>query len=203
MKNIIVIQHTQAVHHINGMIGSLTEWELTDFGKDQAECIGKNMVAFVGNKEYVMYSSNQIRARQTADIIGHYLGLGYTTDDRLREQDLGEAVGKSIEWANKNTIVWMKEVDDRPFNGAETKRDKWTKLLPFVNQILEGDDENIIIISHGGTISIFAAIWLGLEIEALNNSNLGSSAGGVSIFQEDSDGKHTIKRLNDMSFLKE
>ena len=41
MKNIIVIQHTQAVHHTNGMIGSLTEWELADLGKAQAECIGK------------------------------------------------------------------------------------------------------------------------------------------------------------------
>ena len=202
MKNIIVIQHTQAVHHTNAMIGSLTEWELTDFGKAQADCIGKNMLDFIGNKEYVMYSSNQIRARQTADIIGRHLGLDYTTDDRLGEQDLGEAVGKSVEWAHKNTIVWMKNVDDRPFNGAETKREKWNKLLPFVNEIIEKDDENVILISHGGTVSIFAAIWLGLEVEDLNHSDLGSSAGGVSIFQEDADGKHTIKRLNDMSFLK-
>jgi len=203
MKNIIVIQHTQAVHHTNGMIGSLTEWELTDFGKTQAECIGKNILAFIGNKEFVMYSSNQIRARQTADIIGRHLGLEYTTDDRLREQDLGEAVGKSVDWAHKNTIVWMKNVDDRPFSGTETKREKWNKLLPFVNRIIESNDENVILISHGGTVSIFAAIWLGLKVENLNHSDLSSSAGGVSIFQEDTDGKHTIKRLNDMSFLKE
>ena len=203
MKNIITIQHTQSVHHTNGMIGSLTEWDLTDLGKAQAECIGVNMQRFIGNDAYVLYSSNQIRARQTADIIARHLGLGYITDERLREQDLGEAVGKSEEWAHKNTIVWMKNVDDRPFNGAETNREKWNNLLPFVNQIIESKDENSIIISHGGTLRIFAAIWLGFEIEDLNCCDFGGLSGGVSIFQENSDGKRIIKRLNDMSFLKE
>jgi probable phosphoglycerate mutase len=37
MKTIITIQHTQAVHHLNGMIGSWTDWELTDVGKERYE----------------------------------------------------------------------------------------------------------------------------------------------------------------------
>ncbi len=37
MKNIITIQHTQAIHHTNGMIGSWTNWDLTNHGKNQAE----------------------------------------------------------------------------------------------------------------------------------------------------------------------
>ena len=37
MKNIITIQHTQSIHHTNGMIGSWTNWELTDLGKEQAD----------------------------------------------------------------------------------------------------------------------------------------------------------------------
>jgi len=202
MKNIIAIQHTQSVHHTNGMIGSLAEWELTDLGKGQAECVGKNLLDFIKDKKYVMYSSNQIRAMQTADIISKHLGVVYTVDECLREHDLGEAVGKSVEWAHENTIVWMKGIDDRPFNGAETKREKWNDLSPFVNQIINSNDENIIIISHGGTLSIFAAMWLGLEVEDLNHCDFGGSSGSVSIFQEDSDGKRVIKRLGDMSFLK-
>ena len=35
MKNIITIQHTQSVHHTNGMVGSWTDWELTEIGKQQ------------------------------------------------------------------------------------------------------------------------------------------------------------------------
>jgi len=40
MKRIITIQHTQSVHHTNGMIGSWTDWDLTDLGKEQANNIG-------------------------------------------------------------------------------------------------------------------------------------------------------------------
>ena len=202
MKNIIAVQHTQSVHHTNGMIGSLTEWELTDHGKVQADIIGGNLAKLIVGKNYVMYSSSQIRATQTADIIGRHLGIEYKVDERLREQSLGEAVGKSTQWAHENTIVWMRNVDDRPFAGAETKREKWNSLLPFLSEILSNSDENVLIVSHGGTLSIFAAMWLGLDVEDLNRCNLGGSAGSISIFAQDEDGKCVIKRLGDMSFLK-
>ena len=32
MKNIITIQHTQSVHHTNGMVGSWTDWDLSELG---------------------------------------------------------------------------------------------------------------------------------------------------------------------------
>lgn len=41
MKNIITVQHTQSVHHTNGMVGSWTDWELTEIGKQQADNIGR------------------------------------------------------------------------------------------------------------------------------------------------------------------
>ena len=36
MKNILVIQHTQSIHHTNGMVGAWTDWDLTEYGKKQA-----------------------------------------------------------------------------------------------------------------------------------------------------------------------
>ena len=38
MKNIITVQHTQSVHHTNGMVGSWTDWELTETGKQHRFC---------------------------------------------------------------------------------------------------------------------------------------------------------------------
>ena len=32
MKTFITIQHTQSVHHTNGMVGSWTDWELSELG---------------------------------------------------------------------------------------------------------------------------------------------------------------------------
>ena len=43
MKHIITVQHTQSVHHTNEMVGSWTDWDLTDLGKVQADRIGKKL----------------------------------------------------------------------------------------------------------------------------------------------------------------
>lgn len=32
VKNIITIQHTQSIHHTNGMVGSWTDWDITELG---------------------------------------------------------------------------------------------------------------------------------------------------------------------------
>ena len=43
MRSIICIQHTQSVHHTNGMVGSWTDWDITNLGIQQANRIGENL----------------------------------------------------------------------------------------------------------------------------------------------------------------
>ena len=43
MKTIITIQHTQSVHHTNGMVGSWTDWDLSELGIHQARKIGEKL----------------------------------------------------------------------------------------------------------------------------------------------------------------
>lgn len=43
MKNIITIQHIQLIYHTNGMVGSWTDWDLSDLGKSQANKIGMKL----------------------------------------------------------------------------------------------------------------------------------------------------------------
>lgn len=43
IKTIITIQHTQSVHHINGMVGPWTDWELSELGVQQANRIGEKL----------------------------------------------------------------------------------------------------------------------------------------------------------------
>ncbi len=74
--------------------------------------------------------------------------------------------------------------------------------IHFIKKILSDKHENIIIISHGDTLSIFNALWLGINVEMLNQCDLFGMAGGVSFLNENPDGKHIIRRLSDMSYLK-
>ena len=203
MKTVITIQHTQSVHHINGMIGSWTDWDLSEMGKKQAECIGKKLSKELDGKSFVIYSSDLKRAKQTAEIVGQFLKLSPILATELRERNLGKCVGKSVQWLKENIECQEKTVDDRMFSDAESRRDEWNRLLPFYQKIMNSTDENIIIVSHGDLLSVFNAMWIGLDVESLNQAEMFGMAGGVSFMFENNEGKHFIKRMSDMSFITE
>lgn len=165
MKTIITIQHTESIHHTNGMVGSWTDWDLSELGKEQAQRIGEKMA-----KE-------------------------------LRERNLGKCVGKSVQWLKENIECQEKTIDDRLFSDAESRRDEWNRLQPFFKEIMESEDENIIIVSHGDLLSVFNTMFLGLDVETLNNAEIFGLAGGVSRMFENNEGKRFIKKISDMSYI--
>lgn len=201
MKTIITIQHTQSVHHINGMVGSWTDWELSDLGVRQANRIGEKLKEELLGKRFVMYSSDLLRAKQTAEIVGKYLCLTPALRTELRERNLGRCCGKSVQWLRENIEMQEKTVDDRMFSDAESRRDEWNRLKPFFDQVMASNDENIIIISHGDLLSVFNTMFLGLGVEAINTSEMFGLAGGVSYMFENNEGKRFIKKMSDMSYI--
>lgn len=199
MRFIITIQHTQSVHHTNGMVGSWTDWDITSKGVEQAENIGINLKKHFGNMKWVMYSSDLLRARHTAEIVGKHLGTEPILTEALRERNLGRCVGKSVQWMRENMEKREETVDDRMFSDAESKRDEWNRLEPFFDQILAMED-NVILVSHGDPLSVFNSMWLELPVESLNRVELFGLAGGISVMIQDDNGKRLVKQLSDLSF---
>nr|MBR4280489.1 histidine phosphatase family protein [Clostridia bacterium] len=211
MKQIITIQHTQSEHHVNGMVGSWTDWPLTDKGRDQAERIARRLQPHLTGRTWTLYSSDLLRARQTAAPLAEKLNIVPILRPELRERNLGPAVGKSVQWLRENLEVQERTVDDRLFREAESRRDAWNRLRPFYDEIMQSPEENIILVSHGDLLSIFNAMFLGLEAETMNTLDLYGLAGGVSLMHIAEDradpgtakGKRVIRRLSDMSFVEE
>ncbi|MBD5507928.1 MAG: histidine phosphatase family protein [Lachnospiraceae bacterium] len=201
MKIIVTIQHTQSVHHTNGMVGSWTDWELSQLGVQQANRIGEKLKTELSDKKFVMYSSDLLRAKQTAENVGKYLGLTPILRTELRERNLGKCCGKSVQWLRDNLEMQEKTIDDRLFSDAESRRDEWNRLKPFFDEIMASKDENIIIVSHGDLLSVFNTMFLGLNIEMINSSEIFGLAGGVSHMVVTNDGKRFIKRISDMSYI--
>lgn len=209
MKTIITIQHPQSEQHINGMIGSLGDWKLTEKGVLQAMNIAENLMSEINGEDYVLYSSDLIRTKQTAEIISKRMNLELHYSSLLREFDLGEANGKSKAWAKQNKICgvwpgtrdWADTTEERVFIDAETRHEVANRVVSFIDDIIKTCDKNMIIVSHAGTLSVFFAMWLGMEINMLNKCNILGKSGGVSILQEDPYGHRIISRLNDTSFL--
>ena len=211
MKQIITIQHTQSEHHTNGMVGSWTDWHLTELGHAQAERIAVRLLPHLQGKQWTLYSSDLLRAQETAAPLAALLGVTPILRPELRERNLGPAVGKSVQWLRENLEMQEHTVDDRLFSTAESRRDAWNRLAPFFDEIMAGEDENIILVSHGDLLSIFNVMWLGLPVEAMNSLDLFGMAGGVSFLHVAEDradpgttkGKRVIRRLSDMSFAAE
>lgn len=201
MKTIITIQHTQSVHHTNGMVGSWTDWELSELGVKQADKIGKKLKNELQDKNFVMYSSDLLRARQTAENVGRHLGISPELRKELRERNLGKCCGKSVQWLRENQEQQERTIDDRLFSDAESRRDEWNRLKPFFDEVMKSDNENIIIVSHGDLLSVFNTMFLGLNVETINTSEMFGLAGGVSYMFENNEGKRFIKKLSDMSYV--
>ena len=201
MKTIITIQHTQSVHHTNGMVGSWTDWELSELGVNQAKKIGEKLKAELDGRKFVMYSSDLLRAKQTAENVGNYLGITPIFKSELRERNLGKCCGKSVQWLRENIEQQEKTIDDRLFSDAESRRDEWNRLKPFFDEIMTNDEESIIIVSHGDLLSVFNTMFLGLDVETINDCEMFGLAGGVSYMFENNEGKRFIKRISDMSYI--
>ena len=201
MKHIITVQHTQSVHHTNGMVGSWTDWDLTDLGKSHADHIGKKLKTELEGKDVVIYSSDLKRAKQTAEQIAKYLGTEPILRQELRERNLGKCCGKSVQWLRENIERDEKTVDDRMFSDGESKRDCWKRLMPFYEEVMASDEENIIIVSHGDLLSLWNAMYLGLPVESFYDVDIHGPAGGVSHFYIGDDGKHKVRHINDMSYI--
>ena len=211
MKQIITIQHTQSEHHVNGMVGSWTDWHLTEKGRLQAERIVQRLLPLLQGKTWTLYSSDLLRAQETAAPLAGALGLSPILRPELRERNLGPAVGKSVQWLRENLEMQERTVDDRLFREAESRRDAWNRLLPLFEELMASEEENILLVSHGDLLSIFNVMFLGLPVEAMNSLDLYGMAGGVSFLQVAEDradpgtakGKRVIRRLSDMSFAAE
>jgi len=182
------------------MVGSWTDWDLTDLGKSQADSIGRKLKDELAGKKVVMYSSDLKRAKQTADEIAKYIGVEPILRQELRERNLGKCCGKSVEWLKQNIECPEKTVDDRLFSDGESRRDAWNRLLPFYREIMSGNDENVIIVSHGDLLSLWNAMYIGLDVESFYNVDIHGPAGGVSHMTVGDDGKHRVRNINDMSY---
>ena len=201
MKNIFTVQHTQSEHHTNGMVGSWTDWNLTDLGKQQAEQIAIKLKQELDGKKIVLYTSDLKRAKQTAACIASQFQIVPIIKKELRERNLGRCCGKSVQWLRENAEFEEKTIDDKLFSDGESRRDVWNRLLPFFKEVIESDHETIIIVSHGDLLSIWNAMFLGMPVASCCQTEIHGPAGGVSHMFVNDDGKHHVRHIADMSYV--
>lgn len=197
-KTILMVQHTESQHHVNGMIGAWGDWELTQRGKRQAYEIGKRLLQEGCGREFVLYTSDLKRALQTAQEINKSLGLQPIVTDIIREVNAGRGNGQPREWyeANKNPQGDCYDPDYRPFEDAESDRDLWNRLYPFYQKIVSGQEEKILIVSHGTALSFLQSMLMGDTFRDISRRRFHGAGGSVSKMRLEPNGKAVVYYIN-------
>lgn len=136
--------------------------ELSSEGRLQAELLRDRI------KNYhidALYSSNMIRAKQTAQIINEALQLPHEIRQDLQEISFGLMEGKSDEFIMENYSEFkteqMKMMEDIPYPGGENGTSVYERAMPIIQELVQSGKKNIVIVTHGGTIRVLLAALFG------------------------------------------
>jgi broad specificity phosphatase PhoE len=205
MGRIILVQHCQSEHHINDMSGGWTDTPLTDLGRKQAEQIGLKLKERINSNDCILYSSDLLRASQTAEIIGRHLELETTKNSGLREINTGVATGKTKEWAKANRKPRTGDVfniDHQEFEEGETARQFYARVCGCIDGIYASDnDKDLVIVTHGGTVAYIVSWWMNFPPEVLPKTHFSSSVASISILSKNLFGQNALILFNDTSHL--
>jgi broad specificity phosphatase PhoE len=184
------------------MIGGNTDWPLTELGKKQAHNIGRNLKNVIENGNNIIYSSDQLRTKQTAEIVNEYFNLEIIYKPELREINVGEAKGKTREWHKENCAPRenIPPAHYRPFPSAETLEEVYIRVGPIINEIINIEYDTVLVVGHGLSLIMFLLQWLKIPVESMEHIAFEASAGGVS-FLSMWENRRMLKKYNITSYM--
>ena len=163
-NKLFLVRHGEAESNVKNILNSdlnQNHYALTKNGKERVEKLAKELK---GEKIDLIFSSPFLRTKQTAEIITKETGVEIIVDERLRELEVGDFEGKTIE---KFDAVFPTEESraQKASFGVETGENIRKRLENFLKEINEKyKNKNIVIVSHGDPIQIFYGLTLGKNL---------------------------------------
>lgn len=177
--------------------------DLSEEGFRQADLAGKRMKDWGIQK---VYSSDMIRARQTAETANKYWNVEHEIIPKLREMDFGDMEGLMAEeisekYADFQAAQKMMTQDLR-YPGGESPGDVAKRGLEALDIIINSGYEKVAVATHGVWIRAIVCELFGIDIAKWQL--LGVTFENSSITQIDYDAERkvfTLERFNDAAHL--
>lgn len=200
--HLLLIRHGETDWNSEQRIQGHTDTPLNARGIEQAGKLAARLAA----EEQIdtLYTSPLARARVTAETIAQKLGLGSIPDARLKERFFGELEGLAVSEIERRFPslyqAWHASKTHFPFPGEENNAEFQSRVQAFLDDVrARHAGARVAIVSHGGTINVFLATLLGLDI----NQRWSFWLDNASISMVDLTGaRPRIRLLNDTCHLR-
>ena len=128
--------------------------ELAPEGREQADLLGQRLKTY---DIEAVYSSDLIRARETADIINKHLNKPRVIDERWQEANFGGMTGLTNDEMREKYGDFLEKratmTEDIPYpDGGENCRMVFERSFEALKDLTKEHYENVCVVTHGGVI---------------------------------------------------
>jgi broad specificity phosphatase PhoE len=167
---LLLARHGQTVWNADRRFQGGSDVALSELGRAQAAALGRALASY---RVAATYVSPLARARETAAIALAGAAVPIVPLEELRELSLGEwegcTVGEIRGRAGDPYRAWLRAPLDCPPPGGEPLDAVCERVRAAVDRIAAAhpDGEDVLVIAHGGVISVYACHLLGCSFNAL------------------------------------
>ncbi|MFZ2489134.1 MAG: histidine phosphatase family protein [Anaerolineae bacterium] len=181
---LILLRHGETEWNLTGRWqGQAADTPLTAAGRSQAHVVARRLL---GWPLRAIYSSDLLRAFETAQIVGAALNLAPIPVVGLRESDVGQWTG--LTWADITTrfpdeVQAMLAGEDVRRGGGESYAALHARLAAAVEQIAaQHAGETVLLVSHGAALRSLIAHVLDASLRQMHRIAIGGNT-ALSVIQ--------------------
>ena len=167
---LLLARHGESLWNAERRFQGSTDVPLSARGRAQAKALAGGLRGYRVRAAYV---SPFRRARETAELALAGTGVPLVVLDELRELSLGQWEGCTVDEVRARDgdpyVAWLRAPHDCPPPGGEPLPVVSARVRVAVDRIAAAhpDGEDVLVVAHGGVISVYACHLLGCSFNAL------------------------------------
>ncbi len=172
MKRFCLVRHGQTDWNLEGRFQGQSDLPLNQIGRAEA----RSLAGQLRDQSFAaIFTSDLVRAKETAEIIGEEMGLQVTQEPRLREINQGEWEGQFVEdIIARNAELWdQRTIDPANFHppGGESVTEVAERIQAAMRNIAKlYPTGSVLIVSHGLALATIICHERGIPVgEALKH----------------------------------
>jgi probable phosphoglycerate mutase len=157
---ILLARHGETDWNRQGRFQGHADPPLNELGRAQARELAERLAATPFD---AVYSSDLLRARETAEILATSHDVPVITDAGLREVDVGS-------WSGLTRAEISERFPDAEHHDGETREEHLARVLETVERIAHTHPgERILVVSHGGSLRALRRHCTGEPVHPIAN----------------------------------